>query len=188
MYAEVRGAGDSSTAWETWRAARDHLFRSHSQSPLPVSDRAAFTGLRYFPYDPALGIAARLEPLDENPVAISHSGTGETQFTPIGVVSLSALGIDEDLTVYWLDAYGGGLFLPFRDATSGNTTYGGGRYLLDTVKGADLGTAADDLVLDFNYSYHPSCVYSSAWSCPLAPEANRLSAPIEAGEAMPRWA
>lgn len=185
-YSEVRSAGDSTTAWETWRTARDHLFRSHAQSPLTVADRAKFAGLRYFPHDPALRIAAPLEPLDEKPVAVDHSGKGQTQFIPIGVVSLSALGIDESLTVFWLDAYGGGLFLPFRDATAGITTYGGGRYLLDTVKGADLGTAADHLVLDFNYSYHPSCVYSSAWSCPLAPETNRLSGAIEAGETMPK--
>ncbi len=82
----------------------------------------------------------------------------------------------------WLDAYGGGVFLPFRDATNGRSTYGGGRYLLDTVKGADLGHEADQIVLDFNYSYHQSCVYSERWSCPLAPPANRLTFAVEAGE------
>jgi len=87
------------------------------------------------------------------------------------------------LEVYWLDAYGGGLFLPFRDATSGTTTYGGGRYLLDTIKGADLGsTEAGALVLDFNFAYHPSCHYHHRWSCPLAPRENHLTVPIEAGE------
>ena len=87
--------------------------------------------------------------------------------------------------VYWLDAYGGGIFLPFADATSGSTTYGGGRYLLDTVKGADLGSAGERLVVDLNYAYHPSCVYSSDWSCPLAPPANRLDVAIAAGERLP---
>ena len=74
------------------------------------------------------------------------------------------------------------MFLPFRDATSGNTTYGGGRYLLDTAKGADLGSAGDALVLDFNFAYHPSCVYDPKWVCPLAPLANRLAVAVEAGE------
>ncbi len=74
------------------------------------------------------------------------------------------------------------MFIPFRDATSGQTTYGGGRYLLDTAKGADLGTNGDALVLDFNFAYHPSCHYDPQWVCPLAPPPNRLAVPIEAGE------
>jgi uncharacterized protein (DUF1684 family) len=74
------------------------------------------------------------------------------------------------------------VFLPFRDATSGTTSYGGGRYLWDSVKGADLGSADEELVLDFNYAYHPSCVYDPRWSCPLAPRDNWLGIPVEAGE------
>ena len=90
-----------------------------------------------------------------------------------------------ELELYWIDVYGGGLFLPFRDATSGTETYGAGRYLLDTIKGADLGGDAAGLVVDFNYAYHPSCVYDPRWSCPLAPVANRLAVPIRAGERLP---
>lgn len=87
------------------------------------------------------------------------------------------------LALFWIDVYGGGLFVPFRDGTSGNGTYGGGRYLLDTVKGADLGSTADGrLILDFNFAYHPSCHYDPRWSCPLAPRENWLAARIEAGE------
>jgi uncharacterized protein (DUF1684 family) len=78
------------------------------------------------------------------------------------------------------------VFLPFRDATSGRTTYGGGRYLLDTAKGADLGTAGTRVVLDFNFAYHPSCVHSAQWSCPLAPPENHLPVAIEAGERLDR--
>jgi uncharacterized protein (DUF1684 family) len=89
------------------------------------------------------------------------------------------------LAVYWLEGYGGGLFLPFRDALAGRETYGGGRYLLDTVKGADLGTGDDGrLVLDFNYAYNPSCAYDPRWSCPLAPSENRMRIAVEAGERM----
>ena len=84
--------------------------------------------------------------------------------------------------MYWLEGYGGGVFLPFRDATSGRETYGGGRYLLDTVKGADLGAAADGLVLDFNFAYNPSCAYGPQWVCPLAPRANTLDVAVRAGE------
>jgi uncharacterized protein (DUF1684 family) len=85
------------------------------------------------------------------------------------------------LGLYWITGYGGGMFLPFRDATNGKTTYGG-RYLYDTIKGADLGTISSEIVLDFNYAYHPSCYYNPRWVCPLAPPQSRLNFPIEAGE------
>ena len=61
-------------------------------------------------------------------------------------------------------------------------TYGGGRYLYDTIKGADLGVDETSIVLDFNYAYHPSCAYDERWSCPLAPAENRLDFAVEAGE------
>ena len=98
-------------------------------------------------------------------------------------VARFALGEAEcELELYWLDAYGGGLFVPFADATSGAETYGAGRYLLDTVKGADLGTEDGRLVLDFNLAYNPSCSYDPRWACPLTPPANRLSVTVRAGE------
>ena len=80
--------------------------------------------------------------------------------------------------------YAGGLFVPFADATSGRETYGAGRYLLDTVKGADLGgdALAGRLVLDLNFAYNPSCAYSPAWTCPLAPAGNTLAVALPGGE------
>ena len=88
-----------------------------------------------------------------------------------------------ELILYWIMGYGGGVFLPFADETNGVETYGGGRYLLDTIKGADLGTAPDGrVILDFNFSYCPSCAYSPRWVCPLPPPANRLRASVRAGE------
>jgi len=86
--------------------------------------------------------------------------------------------------VYWMSGYAGGLFLPFRDATSGAETYAAGRYLLDAAKSADLGpgTAPGSLVLDFNFAFQPSCAFDPKWACPLAPPENRLDLRIEAGE------
>jgi uncharacterized protein (DUF1684 family) len=104
-----------------------------------------------------------------------------TRIRQIGWVALPDTG-GERLALWWLEQYGGGLFLPFRDATAGSATYGAGRYLLDTAKGADLGVEGDLLVLDFNFSYHPSCRYDPAWQCPLAPPQNVVSVAIEAGE------
>jgi uncharacterized protein len=87
-----------------------------------------------------------------------------------------------ELTLYWISGYGGGVFLPFRDATSGTETFAGGRYLIDSIKGAELGERHGHLILDFNFAYNPSCSYSERWVCPLAPPANRLPAAVKAGE------
>jgi hypothetical protein len=95
---------------------------------------------------------------------------------------LSLGGEELALGLYWLDGYAGGLFVSFRDDTSGKETYGAGRYLLDTVKGADLGGEEAALVLDFNFAYNPSCSYDPRWACPLAPPDNRLAVAVKAGE------
>jgi uncharacterized protein (DUF1684 family) len=83
-----------------------------------------------------------------------------------------------------MEGYAGGLFLPFRDGTNGTETYGAGRYVLDTAKGADLGAAADggSLVVDFNFAYQPSCAFDPRWACPLSPPENGLDVPVRAGE------
>lgn len=128
---------------------------------------------------------ADVQPADPEAYDIATSGeeVGSYRFTRFGVASFEADGTEVNLELYWLEGYGGGLFVPFRDGTSGTETYGAGRYLLDTVKAADLGQAADGrLVLDFNFAYNPSCAYDPAWVCPLAPPPNRLALPIRAGE------
>jgi uncharacterized protein len=92
-----------------------------------------------------------------------------------------------ELTLYWIGGYGGGTFLPFADATSGTETYGLGRYLLDTIKGADLGGTQDGrTILDFNFAYFPSCAYSSRYVCPLAPRSNRVDVAVRGGERLAR--
>ena len=123
-----------------------------------------------------------MEPVAGGRRELGHSGPGTTGFVAFGTVNLDLPSGRAQLTLYWLDTYGGGVFLPFRDATNGDTTYGGGRYLLDTAKGADLGHEGGRVVLDFNYAYHPSCVHDPRWSCPLAPTDNRLDVAVEAGE------
>src|SRR5581483_6392090 len=164
LYAEVRALhrDDPRRAHARWRAARDELFARHPQSALDAAQRAAFTGLRYFPYNPGLVFRAEVEADDEPvPEAVGTSGADPLAFHRFGWVDLP-IG---RLAVYWLDAYGGG------------------RYLLYPVKGADLGaTEVGALLLDFNFAYHPSCHYNPIWVCPLAPPANRLAAPVEAGE------
>ena len=176
LYAEVRAADDPERAWRRWRAVRDDLFRTHPQSPSP-----GYTSLDYFPYDPSLRFAAGVEPGSEELREIAGSAGSLTTFRRFGRVQLPFGALD----VYWLEAYGGGVFLPFADGTSGRETYGGGRYLLDTVKGSDLGAQDGALVLDFNFAYNPSCAYDPRWACPLTPPANRHTFEIRGGEKTP---
>jgi len=180
LYADVRArlATDPRAAHATWRAGRDELFGTHSQSALPAHERTKFKGLAYRDYDPAFVFSAAIRPLPHERYDVDTSTGSVIPFVRFGAVDLP-IG---SLEVFWLDAYGGGVFLPFRDLTSGQTTYGGGRYLLDTAKGADLGGDGAMLRLDFNFAYHPSCHYDPQWVCPLAPPANRLAVAIEAGE------
>jgi len=182
LYSGVRATlrTDAPATHALWRSTRDELFRTHPQSPLPVDERATFRGLPYFAYDPRFATRARVRRLAEERYDVPSSGEGVIPFVRIGAVDLEW----GSLEVFWLDAYSGGVFLPFRDATAGKTTYGAGRYLLDTAKSADLGAVGDELVLDFNFAYHPSCRYDPKWLCPLAPPGNRLTVSIEAGERM----
>jgi uncharacterized protein len=167
-----------------FRAAKDRLFADHPASPVPADARRTFRGLAYWRHDPALRFTAALEPDPEaTSPDVPRSGEGPAMpFSRVGWVSFSVDGTACRLAVYWLNEYSGGLFIPFRDSTSGAETYGGGRYLWDSAKGADLGSGEDELTLDFNYAYHPSCVYDPRWSCPLAPQENWLAVPIPAGE------
>ena len=167
LYAEVR-ASEPRAGWERWRAVRAELFRDHPQSPSP-----GYAALAYYDYDPALRFLADVEPVEEQ--AIEIDGFPFRRFA----AATFELG---SLELYWLEGYGGGVFLPFADETRGTETYGAGRYLLDTVKGSYLGLEGGRLVLDFNFAYIPSCSYDDRWACPLTPPPNRLPIPVRAGE------
>lgn len=164
---------------------RDELFGGHPQSPLPSARREGFEGLPYHEYDSAARVLADVDDADPRTYEIPTSGEGTFSFTRVALARFELGGEPRELELYWLEGYGGGLFLPFADATSGKETYGAGRYLFDTVKGADLGAVDGRLVLDFNFAYNPSCCYDPSWVCPLAPLPNRLSAPVRAGERIP---
>lgn len=186
MYARVRNETDAHSAWDEWRKERDRLFLGHPQSALPPDERGPGR-LMYFPYDAAFRVTGTMEPATPVTYEIAASDGGTMTFTRTAEVHFSLCGEAQSLECFWLEGYGGGLFLPFKDGTSGDETYGGGRYLLDTVKGADLGTelgsdGSDLLVLDFNFAYNPSCSYDPRWACPLSPPSNRLDIEVRAGE------
>jgi uncharacterized protein (DUF1684 family) len=201
LYAEVRrtAATDPAAAHARWRVEREALYRGHAASPVPESRRPEFRAM-HFPYDPSLrfelplirepAAAPRSEPGPEHSIpglgglALPVS-TGEApEFDRIGRLEIPLAGGPRSLAVFWLREYSGGIFLPFRDRTGGRDTYGGGRYVLDTAKAADLGgdPVAGTIVVDFNFAYQPSCAFDPRWSCPLSPAENHLDLEIRAGE------
>lgn len=181
LYGFVRSAAPEE-GWRKWREARDEMFRSHPQSPIPAERRSDFSGLDYFDYDAGMRTEAEAEATPRETFEVGTSDGSSYSFTRIATVAFKTTAGAGSLDAFWLQGYGGGLFIPFADTTSGDSTYGGGRYLFDSVKGADLGSDSGRLVLDFNFAYQPSCSYDPRWSCPLAPPGNRLEIPVEAGE------
>jgi uncharacterized protein (DUF1684 family) len=184
LYAAVRAEADPQRGHERWRRGRDELFRSHPQSPLPPGDPLRVTGLPYWPYDPELRFEVPLLPAGREASLSVPASDGTIPMVLIGRAHLPA-PVDAELDVWWLRQYAGGLFLPLRDGTAGRASYGGGRYALDTAKGADLGGQAGRLVVDLNFLYHPSCRYSDEWVCPLAQPGNTIAFPVTAGERLP---
>ena len=185
LYAEVRAiaATDPQRAADVFRAGRDRLFRAHPDSPIPARDRAQWNGASWYRYDPAWRTIGMVKPLaDTDTFDIALAADGITRCTRVATVEFTVRGNAATLTLYWFEGYGGGLWLPFGDATNAASTYGGGRYLYDTIKGADLGAAQNAFVLDFNFAYNPSCAYDERWSCPLPPAENRLQFEVSAGE------
>lgn len=180
-YQVVRETGDPAEGWAAWRASRDALFRSHPASPLLPEDRGAFDGLVFPAYDPAWRFEATIEDAEPAHLDVPTGTDGVVPFDRVGVVRLGDVG---SLDVWWLGSYGNGLFIPVKDASAGKPggTYGGGRYLIDTGKGADLGLHGRDIVIDLNFAYNPSCAYDPEWACPLAPAGNTLHVEAPVGE------
>jgi len=184
----LQSGEDAALVLQRFREARDALFATHPQSALDEEQRKQFEGLRYFPYNSALSVTANVETTIE-PTLLTVAMNAEESMTMTKVARLHFRleGQEVGLSLYWLNIYGGGLFLPFRDMSSPAESYGGGRYLFDTIKGSDFlsvrgSSWKERIVLDFNYAYNPSCAYNYKWVCPLAPVENRLHVPIRAGE------
>ncbi|MDQ4124629.1 MAG: DUF1684 domain-containing protein [Actinomycetota bacterium] len=178
LYAYARSV-PAKRGWHLWREGRAELFATHPQSPNPHTQPS------YFDYDPEMRAAGEVVPAPPEAVDLPVSRDEVISATRFGCVRFDLRGTAAQLDLFWIRGYGGGLFLPFSDATSGHSTYGAGRYLYDTIKGADLGAEDRKLVLDFNFAYNPSCAYDPRWACPLAPPGNRLDVAIEAGEKAP---
>lgn len=175
-------------ALRQFRQGRDDLFRSHPQSPVEAEERASFSGLHYFDHDPSYRVTAHVMPGDGTELIIDTGGEdGAVRYRRAGRLVFRLGGQDCTLTVLSLVQYAGGLFVPFRDQTSGRETYGGGRYLFDTAKDTDgmvleITPGSTEVTIDFNFAYNASCAYSPRWACPLAPPENHLTVEVRAGE------
>lgn len=176
LYAAIRRTADPADGHALWRTGRAHLMREHPASPVTAS-RQDYPGPEVAGYDPAYRfvVPVRDTPADRRTVVLAEDG--EVVMDRIGRVELPGLG---GLDVWWLAGYGGGLFVPVADSSP--DTYGGGRYLLDTIKGADLGGSREALLVDLNFAYQPSCAYDDAWVCPLPGPGNQLDLPVPVGE------
>lgn len=179
IYRAVRGEPDVRAAHAYWARERRELLLTHPASPVPPAHAASFDGAQVAPYDEAFRFVVAVEPADPLTRDVVTGTDGTVGMERAGVLTLAGLGA---VDLWWLTGYGGGLFLPLRDGSSGRTTYGGGRYVLDTAKGADLGGAAPSLVVDLNFAYQPSCAYDPAWACPLPGAGNTLGAAVPVGE------
>lgn len=185
LYQEVRDAAESGSpalAHAHWRTERDRLFADHPASPLGPDAREGFSGLKVAAYNPDFRFEAPVDDDGAGRLMEVPTGTdGVVPFERVGTITLDGVG---RLALWKLKSYGGGLFLPLRDGSSGRPggSYGGGRYVLDTIKGAHLGERGGKLIVDLNFAYNPSCAYDEAWACPLPGPDNRVDAELPVGE------
>ncbi|WP_254864633.1 DUF1684 domain-containing protein [Halovivax gelatinilyticus] len=174
---------------EEKRAEKDDFFAEHPQSPIPPAEREDFEGLSYFDPDPDYRVSADVTVHDDPDIALLETTAGgEMRYLRTATLSVElpsagpdADPVDTDLAGYRQEgAEGETLFVPFRDKTTGQQTYAGGRYIeLSADRTLETG---DKIVVDFNLAYTPFCAYSEAFDCPLPPEENWLEVAIPAGE------
>ncbi|UGU17056.1 DUF1684 domain-containing protein [Sinomicrobium kalidii] len=181
---DMISADSTSAVWDIEQFQRElnEEFRDPKISPLKNRDRKDFQGLDFFPIDTTLRVRARLERTPQDlPFTMPTTTDRVTEEVRYGILHFSINNKEYRLNVYQnqelitREGYEDYLFLPFSDATNGEETYGGGRYIdLRIPEG-------DEIVLDFNKAYNPYCAYNKKYSCPIVPEENTLPVPVRAG-------
>ncbi|KAF0675114.1 DUF1684 domain-containing protein [Profundibacterium mesophilum] len=181
LYVVIRATPGPKAAHALWQQTRSAMFRDHPCSPLPASRRRGFERIAVHPYDPNWRFVVDIVPQEGAPIQFDLGADGGMTAKPVGRTDGLAQATGHELTLYWVTGYGGGLFVPFKDTHA--ESYGGGRYLVDAIKGADLGLNREQrMIVDFNFAYNPSCALNPAFVCPLSPAENALDTPIAAGE------
>ena len=164
-----------STAWVQWKKEKDEALKNGEESP--ITNQTAFRGLTYFSYNPSYLDTFDLKKAEKvQKVSIQMSDGTQEELLFFGKVTGTIAGQTISLLLYQHD--NGDFFLPFKDKTAPKETYGGGRYLDIPISNLhDSG-----ILIDFNYAYHPFCVYNKDYTCPVPPKENQLSIRVEAGE------
>ena len=160
-------------------------YKDASTSPLKSKDLKNFKGLDFFPVDSSFIVQATFIKTENAPTFEMATTTDRKPlYKEYGVLQFILKGVDCQLTIYQSqdnlrdEKYKNYLFLPFTDDTSGNESYGGGRYM--DVMTTDI-TKKNTVILNFNNTYNPYCAYNEKYSCPLTPRKNHLNIEIKAG-------
>jgi uncharacterized protein (DUF1684 family) len=162
----------------TERGMKDQFMSRHTESPFVQGSIYDFQGLKYFPPDEKFRIPATLERLPEPKEAFLRTNRdGQAAMRWVGDVVFYVDGRKLRLRVYHAgEGVGTSVFVPFRDSTSGQETYGAGRYLTLELN------ENDQYELDFNRAFNPYCAYTDAYECGFPPAENDLPVAIRAGE------
>jgi len=169
-----------STTESEFQTSLNALFKDASKSPLKPEDIKTFKGLSFFPVDSSFVVVSKLKRTNTSDFFEMKTSTSRLSKERVfGILSFTIKGLNYNLKVYQSESSvlesSDYLFLPYLDATNGITTYGGGRYLdLKIPEG-------DSILLDFNKSYNPYCVYNERYSCPIVPKENHLPIKVDAG-------
>jgi uncharacterized protein (DUF1684 family) len=183
LYAVLRGFDDPYEAWGLWKARYNELLATHPSSPMKTADKLTFRGIKMFEYDPAKRFEVDVTD-DKGMMQFQDLGVdGHAHYQQLGKTVGLQDALGQELSVYWMLGYGGGLFVPFRDKSAGFDTFRTGRILIDAVKGADLGLTPDGkMILDFNFAYHPSTMWDVSIDYISVPDGNHLPVAVKAGE------
>lgn len=158
------------------RQQKDAFFKSHPHSPLTPEQREEFTHLNYFPPNPDLELEIEVDEFEDKAAIMMQTTTGGVQeYLKWGTFSFAVDGETAELIIFY-SRQNGHFFLPFMDATNGEETYSGGRYI-DPVP-----LQEGHFYINFNLAYAPYCAYNDRWTCAIPPRENRLKVRIEAGE------
>jgi len=168
-----------------YQQKENSFFKDASKSPLKKKDLKNFKGLDFFPVDSSFIVTAKLVKIMDAPsFEMATTTDRKPLYKEYGILTFALKGKECTLTIYRSqddlkdEKYKDNLFLPFTDNTSGNESYGGGRYMdLYTTDEKSDGT----IVLNFNNTYNPYCAYNEKFSCPLTPRKNHLDLEVKAG-------
>lgn len=168
---------------ENHRAEKNAEFKNPEKTALKAKDLKKFKGLNYFEIDSTFKVIAKLVLTPDAQVFEMPTSTERLpKYRQYGVLHFEIKGKKLQLNVYQnIDlmkkpGYEDYLFIPFTDETTGDETYGAGRFIEARIPNSN------EMILDFNLCFNPYCAYNDRYSCPIPPVENHLKIKILAGE------